>query len=123
MRHVDRHTPTVAEVVTRAVELVDPDDVDESLGHLQRVLEDDVEPITAVDNLEERLALALEGVDYDVENPAVSVASAIVLFLAAHPQELDVAHDEGALMSRAVKAQWHGRPPDAVREWLDANST
>jgi hypothetical protein len=119
MSGMDRHTPTVAEVVTRAVELADPDDVDAALGHLQRQLEDDIEPITAVDNLEERLALALEGVDYDIENPAVSVASAIVLFLAAHPHELDAAHSEDVL-TRAVKAQWHGRPPLAVQRWLEA---
>src|SRR6478752_7257748 len=115
---MDRHTPTVAEVVTRAVELVDPDDVDEPLGHLQSQLEDDIEPITAVDNLEERLALALEGVDYDIENPAVSVASAIVLYLAAHPNELDTANQGGDVMTRAVKAQWHGHPPEAVERWL-----
>jgi hypothetical protein len=119
MTRMDRHTPTVAEVVTRAVELVDPDDVDETLGHLQRELEDDIEPITAVDNLEERLALALEGVDYDIENPAVSVAGAIVLYLAAHPGELDAAHDEGGVVTRAVKAQWRGHPPAAVEDWLD----
>jgi hypothetical protein len=117
---LDRQTPTVAEFVTRAVDLVDPDDIDEPLGHLQRQFEDDIEPITAVENLEERLALALEGVDYGIENPAVSVASAIVLYLAAHPRELDVAHDEGSVMARAVKAQWHGQPPSAVRQWLDA---
>jgi hypothetical protein len=118
MSRMDRHTPTVAEVVTRAVELVDPEDVDEALGHLQRQLEDDIEPITAVDNLEERLALALEGVDYDIENPAVSVASAIVLYLAAHPGELDAAHSEGGVLTRAVKAQWGGHPPAAVQRWL-----
>ena len=120
MSRMDRHTPTVAEVVTRAVELADPDDVDEPLGHIQRQLEDDIEPITAVENLEERLALALEGVDYDVENPAVSVASAIVLYLAAHPDELDASHHEGGVMARAVNAQWRGRPPDAVQRWLEA---
>jgi hypothetical protein len=119
MSRMDRHTPTVAEVVTRAVDLVDPDDVDEVLGHLQRQLEDDIEPITAVDNLEERLALALEGVDYDIENPAVSVASAIVLYLAAHPRELDAAHPTGGVLTRAVNEQWHGRPPADVQRWLD----
>jgi hypothetical protein len=117
---MDRHTATVAEVVTRAVELVDPDDVDGALGHLQRQLEDDIEPITAVENLEERLALALEGVDYDVDDPAVSVASAIVLYLGAHPNELDAPHPSGSLVTRAVKAQWHGQPPEDVERWLEA---
>ena len=120
MTRMDRHTPTVAEVVTHAVELVDPDDVDEAMGHLQRQLEDDIEPITAVENLEERLALALEGVDYDVDNPAVSVASAIVLYLGAHPKELDARHSSGDLLTRAVKAQWHGHPPEDVQRWLEA---
>jgi hypothetical protein len=118
MTRMDRHTPTVAEVVTRAVEMVDPDDVDETLGHLQRQLEDDIEPITAVDNLEERLALALEGVDYDIENPAVSVASAIVLYLAAQPRELDSPDSGGDLLTRAVRSQWHGHPPEVVQRWL-----
>jgi hypothetical protein len=115
-----RHTPTVAEVVTRAVELVDPDDVDQALGHLQRQLEDDTEPVTAVENLDERLALALAGVDYDVENPAVSVASAVVLYLGAHPNELDSPHPGRGVLTRAVKAQWHGHPPEDVQRWLEA---
>ena len=116
---MDRHTATVAEVVSRAVEVVDPDDVDEALGHLQSQFEDDNEPVTAVENLEERLALALEGVDYDVENPAVSVASAIVLYLGAHPNELDSPHPSGGVLTRAVKAQWRGNPPQDVRRWLE----
>ena len=120
MSRFDRHTPTVAEVVTRAVEIADPADVDEPLGHLQRQLEDDVEPITAVQNLEERLALALEGVDYDIENPAVSVAGAIVLYLAAHPEELDTARPDAGILGRAVKAQWQRRPPKDVQRWLEA---
>jgi hypothetical protein len=35
-------------------------------------LEDDDEPVTAVENLEEPLALAAEGADYQAENPAVA---------------------------------------------------
>jgi hypothetical protein len=119
MTRMDPHTPTVAEVITRAVELADPFDVDEPLGHLQRQLEDDIEPITAVENLEERLALALEGVDHDIENPAVSVAGAIVLYLAAHPEEFDPSHPAEGVLTRAVKAQWHGRPPKDVQRWLE----
>ena len=38
-------------------------------------------PVSAVQNLEERLAIAAEGADYDAENPAVSVANAVVLYL------------------------------------------
>jgi hypothetical protein len=58
---MDRHTPTVAELVRRAAEAADPAGRDASLARLQVQLEDDDEPVTAVQNLEERLALAAEG--------------------------------------------------------------
>ncbi|HEY6761439.1 MAG TPA: hypothetical protein VI318_18210 [Baekduia sp.] len=116
---MDRHTPTVAEIVTRAVELADPEDVEVRLGELQRQLEDDEEPITAVENLEERLAIALEGADYEGEDPAVSVASAIALYLAAHPDQVDSSEPPDDLVRRAVRAQWRGTPPEDIERWLD----
>ena len=73
------------------------------------------EPITAVENFEERLAIALEGVDYDVDDPAVAVASAIALYLAEHPNRVDGSAAPGDVVDRAVLAQWHGDPPEAVR--------
>jgi len=115
---MDRRTPSVSDVVRRAVELCDPDDVDPALGSLERQLEDDDEPITAVENLEERIALALEGADYDAENPAVAVAGAVVLYLAAHPGEVDSDEDPDLLIRRAVSAQWRGDAPRYVDEWL-----
>jgi hypothetical protein len=115
---MDRRTPTVSDVVRRAVEICDPDDVDQTLGALEQQLEDDDEPVTAVENLEERLAIALEGTDYDAEDPAVAVASAVVLYLAAHPREVDGGGDPGALIRHAVRAQWRGDPPRFVEDWL-----
>jgi hypothetical protein len=114
---MERRTPTVSDVVRRAVEICDPDDVDQTLGHLEQQLEDDDEPITAVENLEERLAWALEGTDYDAEDPAVAVASAIALYLGAHPGEVEGGDDEG-ITQRAVSAQWRGDTPDYVDSWL-----
>lgn len=114
---MDRSTPSVSDVVRLAVEICDPDDVDPALGRLEEQLEDDDEPITAVENLEERLAWALEGVDYDVEDPGVAVASAIVLYLGAHPGEVESGDDEG-IVERAVRAQWRGDTPDYVDTWL-----
>lgn len=116
---MDRRTPTVSDVVRRAVEICDPDDDDPALGRLEEQLEDDDEPVTAVENIEERLALALEGTDYDVENPAVAVAGAIVLHLAAHPSDMESGDDEG-ILERAVRAQWRGDTPEYVQEWLDS---
>lgn len=115
---MDRHTPSVSELVARAVAICDPDDDDPVLGNLEEQLEDDDEPVTAVENLEERLAIALEGTDVDVENPAVAVATAVVLYLAAHGGHDDADRDGEELIHLAVTAQWHGRLPSYVADWL-----
>ncbi|MGO9488683.1 MAG: hypothetical protein ACLQBB_06610 [Solirubrobacteraceae bacterium] len=113
-----RSTPTVAELVRRAVEVCDPDDRDPDLGRFEEQFEDDDEPVTAVENLEERLAIALEGVDYDDQNPAVAVASAVVLYLASKHGEASYDRNPEELIRLAVKAQWHGHPPAHVEAWL-----
>jgi hypothetical protein len=115
---VERRVPTVAELVRRAVEVCDPEDREENLGRLEEQLEDDDEPVSAVENLEERLAIAAEGADYEIEDPAVSVATAVVLYLAAKRSQGDSIRDPQELMRLAVRAQWHGDPPEAVVEWL-----
>jgi hypothetical protein len=115
---MDRHTPTVAELIRRAVEICDPDDDDPTLGRLEEQFEDDDEPATAVENIEERLAIALEGADFEGEDPAIAVASAIVLFLAAHGGRANDDRDAEELIQLAVRAQWHGSPPRYVTEWL-----
>jgi hypothetical protein len=115
---MDRAIPTVSELVRRAVEVCDPDDGDEALGRFEEQLEDDDAPITAVENLEERLALAAEGADYEIENPAVSVATAVVLYLAHRRGHADYDRDPRELMRLAARAQWRKDPPQAVADWL-----
>ena len=115
---MDRPTPTVAELVRRAVEVCDPDDREAALGRFEEQFEDDDEPVTAVENLEERLALADEGADYWVEDPGVSVATAVVLYLADKRSSGERIRDPQELMRLAARAQWHGDPPDSVADWL-----
>jgi hypothetical protein len=115
---MDRRTPSVSDVVRRAVALCDPDDADQTLGRLERQFEDDDEPITAVENLVERLAIAVEGADNDGENPAVAVATAVVLYLASHPGEVDSDEDPDQVIRRAVRAQWRDDVPGDVAAWL-----
>ncbi len=115
---MNRRTPTVAELVRRAVEICDPEDREEALGRFEQQLEDDDEPITAVENLEERLALASEGADYEIEDPAVSVATAVVLYLAAKRDHGEGVRDPRELMLLAARLQWHGDPPADVADWL-----
>ena len=108
----------MAELVRRAVEVCDPEDREPALGDFEEQLEDDDEPVTAVENLEERLALAAEGADYEIEDPAVSVATAVVLYLAAKRGRGDDIRDPFELMRLAARAQWHRDPPEAVVDWL-----
>jgi hypothetical protein len=115
---MDRPVPTVSELVRQAVEVCDPDGADPELARLETQLEDDDEPVTAVQNLEEPLAIALEGADYDADNPAVSVATAVVLYLAGHGGRAGFDRDPGELIQLAVRAQWHGDPPSAVADWV-----
>ena len=117
---MDRPTPSVGDVVRRAVEICDPDDVDEALGRLEEQFEDDDEPVTAVENLDEWLAIALEGADYEGENAAVAVASAVVRYLAEHPDEVDGDRNAEHVVRQAVRAQWHGDVPRYVDDWLAA---
>src|SRR2546423_5469016 len=109
---------TVAQLVRRAVAICDPDDEDADLGDFEAQLEDDDEPVTAVENLEERLAVAEEGADVLVEKPAVMMATVVALYLAYRPDELR--GDPEHVLRLAARAEWKGDPPDAVLGWLSA---
>jgi hypothetical protein len=116
-RHPNRPI-SVFDVVKRAVDIVDPDDEDADMGRLEEAFEDDDEPVAGVERLDERLAMELEGVDYDVENPAVSVATAVILYLSFRRDELD--DDPDHILRLAARAEWKGEPPESVRDWLEA---
>jgi hypothetical protein len=109
---------TVAELVRRAVAICDPEDEDADLGEFEVQLEDDDEPVSAVDNLEERLAVAEEGADVLLEKPAVMMATVVALYLAHRPDELR--GDPEHVLRLAARAEWRGDPPAAVLEWLTA---
>jgi hypothetical protein len=107
---------TLFEVAKRAVEICDPDDRDQRLGDLLAQFEDADEPVRAVENLEERVAIAVEGVDVEIGDPAVSMAAATILYLAHRRDEL---HDDPEKILRmAARAEWKGDPPEGVVDWL-----
>lgn len=107
---------TLSQVVRRAVEVVDPTSEDAQLGDLEAQFEDDDQPITAIDTLDRRLATAAEAIDPDVEDPAVSMAVATVLYLAHRRDHLDSHPDD--LLRLAARAEWKDRPPAVVADWL-----
>ena len=107
---------TLAEVVRRAVEVCDPENADADLGDLLLRFEDADEPVTAVEDLERRLAGAEEAVDPELRNPAVSMAVAVALYLAHRRDEMD--DDPADILRLAARAEWRGDPPRVVVEWL-----
>ncbi len=107
---------TLFEVVKRAVEISDPANADARLGELLAQFEDADEPVTAIQNLEERVAIALEGVDVEINDPAVSMAAATILYLAHRRDELDA--EPGKILRLAARAEWKGDPPQRVIGWL-----
>jgi hypothetical protein len=109
---------TLFEVAKRAVDVVDPQGLDTTTGDLLVQFEDADEPITAVGNLDERIAIALEGVDAEVENPAAQMAGAVMLYLAHRRDELD--DDPADILRLAARAEYAGDPPDFIADWLAA---
>ena len=107
---------TLFEVARRAVEICDPAGADPRLGRLLARFEDADEPVAGIENLEERLALAVEGVDVEIDDPAVSMAAATIRYQAHRRDEL---HEHPSKLLRlAARAEWKGDPPESVRDWL-----
>jgi hypothetical protein len=107
---------TLFDVAKRAVEICDPTDRDGVLGDFLAQFEDADEPITAIDNLEERIAFAAEGVDASVEDPAVQMAGAVILYLAYRRDE--VSDDPADVLRLAARAEYKGDPPEPIADWL-----
>jgi hypothetical protein len=109
---------TLADLARRAVQICDPQDSDAVLGDYLVQFEDADEPVTAIQNLEERIALAAEGVDADVADASIAVANAVILYLAHRRDEVD--DDSDDVLRLAARAEWQGNPPEAVTDWLAA---
>ena len=62
------------------------------------------------------MALAAESADIDVEDPAIAMASAVVLYLAHRRDEID--DDPENILRLSARAEWKGDPPEQVVEWL-----
>src|SRR3954464_2980954 len=107
---------TLAQVARRAVEICDPQDTDAVLGDYSLQFEDADEPITAIQNLEERIALAAEGVDVDAADPSIAVANTVILYLAHRRDEFGDARDRARRL--AARGEWRADPPEAVGDWL-----
>lgn len=107
---------TLAEVVRRACDLVDPSDTDAAVGDYERYFEDADEPIRALEDVEARVATALGELDPAVANGSLSMAGAVTVYLSFRRDEYG--SEPAKLLRLAAEAEWEGDPPAVMVDWL-----
>ncbi len=110
--------PTLSDVVHRAVTACDPAGDNEGLAQFLERFSDSDEPITAEADIEERIAEAKGAIDPQDEDPPVVMAAAVATYLAFRRTELT--DERGELLRLAARAEFDGKPPAPVAEWLAA---
>ena len=108
---------TLAQIVHRAGEVVDPQGGDPDVSDFVVRFEDADEPVTAVEDVQTRIAEAAGSVDPD--SGPVQVAAAVATYLAFRRDASSAEPDE--LVRLAVRAEFDGKPPRSVSNWLDLN--
>jgi hypothetical protein len=112
-----RNTPTVAEVVRRAVEVCELDGDADGLGAFLLRFEDRDEPVTALGEGREREFFEQEGrVEGQDPEPSLVMAAAVATYLAFRRDE--VTDDDEDLLRLAARAEFDGEPPPYVADWL-----
>lgn len=106
---------TLSEVVRAAVEACD-DGTSDGLDDLLLRFEDADEPITTVADVEQRLDEALGPQDADEDEAPLTMARAVIVYLAHRRDELNAPPVE--LLRLAARSEFHGRPPEHVSSWL-----
>lgn len=113
----DPRPVSLFDVVKRAAEIVDPDDEDAAVGDFELAFEDADEPISAVGDIESRVATVLADLDPAVNNGSLAIAGALTVYLRYRRDELHAAPSE--LIRLAVRAEFKHEVPTVVQEWLD----
>jgi len=111
----DPEPVTLAQVVHRAVEVCE-DSTSDGLDELLQRFEDTDEPITAVEDIEQLLDERLGPIDADENDGALTMARAVIVYLAHRRDELDA--DPVELLRLAARAEFHGDPPEHAARWL-----
>jgi hypothetical protein len=107
---------TLAQVVHRAVEVCE-DSSSAGLDELLVRFEDADEPVAAVEDVEQRLIAALGPPEFDDDDAAVTMARAVVVYLAHRRDELG--EDPVELLVLASRAEFGPHPPEPVGRWLE----
>ena len=108
--------PSLADVVHRAAEVVDPDGAEDGVSDLLQRFEDRDEPVTAEADVELEIAEAKGAVDPQDEDPVVVMMAAVATYLAFRRTEIARGREE--LLRLAGRAEFDGNPPEPVAGWL-----
>jgi hypothetical protein len=119
MRKAEVHeTPTLFAIVHRAAEVCDPDGTEEGASALLERFEDRDEPVGDPEVAEQEIAEAKGAIDPQDEDPVATMTAAVATYLAFRRTELD--RDRNELLVLAARAEFDGKPPEPVAEWLAA---
>ena len=110
--------PTLFRVAHRAAEVVDPQGADATVADFLVRFEDRDEPITAEGDVEAAAEEARRWVDPEGDDPAVTMAAAVLVYLAFRRDEVSDTRED--ILRLAARAEFDGEPPPAVAGWLAA---
>lgn len=117
MRHGEHWiTPTVFEVVHRAVAICDPDGDNDAVDEFLRRHQDRDEPVTSLEDRDRQFFEEAGKLQGQGDDPALTMAAAVATYLAFRRDE--VADDDDDLLRRAARAEFGSTPPDEVAGWL-----
>src|SRR5215218_7686452 len=110
-------TPSVFDVVQRAVAVCDADGDDELIADFLLAYEDRDEPVTGLDGVEREFFETAERVAGAMPSAGVQVAAAVATYLAFRRDQ--VVDDDDDLLRLAARAEFGDNPPEEIRDWLD----
>jgi hypothetical protein len=109
--------PSLADVVHRAADAVDPEGSNDGVWDFADRFADSDEPVGAEPAfVEEQIAETKGAIDPQDEDAQVTLAAAVATYLTYRRTEIDRPPDE--LLRLAARAEFHGKPPERVAEWL-----
>ena len=109
-------TPSVTEVVRRAVAVIDPDGTDELAADFLLAYEDRDEPVTALEGRGREFFETAERVQGSLPGASVQMAAAVATYLAFRRDGLP--DDNADVLRLAARAEFGENPPDDISAWL-----
>ena len=109
---------TVAQIVHRAAEVCDPQGENDGVTDLLTRFEDDDEPVVGAIAFDQRLDEAIGAIDPQREDPTIVMAVAVIRYLAHRRDQVDDVRED--ILRLAARAEFDGKPPDDLLDWLAA---